>query len=244
MIKPGKVCSQPMKANNTGEININVVGKYFWLTFVFNGSKTSLNLCLRSSIALNLFLIFEIRGVLSLKKSLEGGNQVKQIMHAPWCITGCPSNNFHQGHMQRTSMGGGSKHCFVGNSWWHVKQGSMDMTQSKGIKWKDQQCKQRSGWESLGSATSGARRHESHKRRIITLEENRAKGGTRPPRPVGLPYKMHPRCSSSAGKQLSHLSVCVLEFLVQNHLRLSHPSQVSFAQQNHTLNPLKVHTPK
>jgi hypothetical protein len=32
----------------------------------------------------------------------------------------------------------GSKHCFAGNSWWHVKQGSMDMTQSKGIKWKDQ----------------------------------------------------------------------------------------------------------
>jgi hypothetical protein len=32
----------------------------------------------------------------------------------------------------------GSKHCFVGNSWWHVKQGSMDMTQSKVIKWKDQ----------------------------------------------------------------------------------------------------------
>jgi hypothetical protein len=32
----------------------------------------------------------------------------------------------------------GSKHCFSGNSWWHVKKGSMDMTQSKGIKWKDQ----------------------------------------------------------------------------------------------------------
>jgi hypothetical protein len=32
----------------------------------------------------------------------------------------------------------GNKHCFAGNSWWHVKQGSMDMTQSKGIKWKDQ----------------------------------------------------------------------------------------------------------
>jgi hypothetical protein len=28
-----------MKANNTGETNINVVGKYFRLTFVFNGSK-------------------------------------------------------------------------------------------------------------------------------------------------------------------------------------------------------------
>jgi hypothetical protein len=34
----------------------------------------------------------------------------------------------------------GSKHDFAGNSWWHVKQveqGSMDMTQSKSIKWKD-----------------------------------------------------------------------------------------------------------
>jgi hypothetical protein len=71
MIKPGKACSQIMKTNNTGEINVNVVGKYFRLTFVFNGLKTSLNLCLSFSIALHLFLIFEIRGVLSLKTSLE-----------------------------------------------------------------------------------------------------------------------------------------------------------------------------
>jgi hypothetical protein len=67
MIKPGKVCSQPMKANYTDKIDINVVGKYFRLTFVFNGLKTSLNLCLSFSIALKIFLIFEIRGVLSLK---------------------------------------------------------------------------------------------------------------------------------------------------------------------------------
>jgi hypothetical protein len=67
MIKPGKVCSQLMKENYTGETNINVVGKYFRLTFVFNGSKTYLNLFLSSSIALKIFLIFEIRGVLSLK---------------------------------------------------------------------------------------------------------------------------------------------------------------------------------
>jgi hypothetical protein len=53
-----------MKANNTGETDINVVGKYFHLTFVCNGLKTSLNLCLSSPIALKLFLIFEIRGVL------------------------------------------------------------------------------------------------------------------------------------------------------------------------------------
>jgi hypothetical protein len=56
-----------MKANYTGETDINVVGKYFRLTFVFNGLKTSLNLCLSSSIALEIFLIFEIRGVLNLK---------------------------------------------------------------------------------------------------------------------------------------------------------------------------------
>jgi hypothetical protein len=72
-----------MKANNTGETNMKVVGRYFRLTLVFNALKTSLNLCLSSSIALNLFLIFEIRGILSLKTLLERGNLVKQIMHAP-----------------------------------------------------------------------------------------------------------------------------------------------------------------
>jgi hypothetical protein len=71
MIKPRKVCSQPMKANYTGETDINVVRKYFRLTFVFNGLKTSLNVCLSSSIALEIFLIFEIRGVLSLKHTYK-----------------------------------------------------------------------------------------------------------------------------------------------------------------------------
>jgi hypothetical protein len=66
MIKPGKVCSQPMKANYTGETNINVVGKYFRLTFAFNGLKTSLNLCLSSSIALDIFLIFELEECLAI----------------------------------------------------------------------------------------------------------------------------------------------------------------------------------
>jgi hypothetical protein len=39
MIKPRKACSQLMKAKNTGETNIKVVGKYFQLTFVFNAIK-------------------------------------------------------------------------------------------------------------------------------------------------------------------------------------------------------------
>jgi hypothetical protein len=66
MIKPGKVCSQPMKANYTGETVINVVGKYFRLTFVFNGLKTSLKLCLSSCMALKSILIFELEECLTL----------------------------------------------------------------------------------------------------------------------------------------------------------------------------------
>jgi hypothetical protein len=67
MIKSGKVCSQLMKANNTGETDINVVGKYFRLTFVFNGFKNSLKLCLSSPIALNLFLVSKLEECLALR---------------------------------------------------------------------------------------------------------------------------------------------------------------------------------
>jgi hypothetical protein len=69
-----------MKANDTGETNIKVVGKYFRLTFVFNVLKTPLNLYL---IALILYFIFEIRGVLSIKTCSEGGSLVHLTMHAP-----------------------------------------------------------------------------------------------------------------------------------------------------------------
>jgi hypothetical protein len=80
MIKLGKVFSQLMKANDTVETNIKVVGKYFRQTFVFNSLKTSLNLYL---IDLILFFIFKIRGVLSTKACLEGGNLVNLTIHAP-----------------------------------------------------------------------------------------------------------------------------------------------------------------
>jgi hypothetical protein len=60
MIKPGKVCSQMMKANYTGETDINVVGKYFRLKFVFNGLKTSLNLYLSSLLMVNSCIEFRI----------------------------------------------------------------------------------------------------------------------------------------------------------------------------------------
>jgi hypothetical protein len=83
MIKPGKACSQLMEANDTSKTKIKVVKNIFRLTFVFNALKTSLNLYLNSFQALSLFLIFEIRGVLSVKTCLEGGNLVNLTMHAP-----------------------------------------------------------------------------------------------------------------------------------------------------------------
>jgi hypothetical protein len=55
MIKLGKVCSQLMKANNTGETKIKVVGNFSRLTFVFNALKTPPNLYFNSLISLILF---------------------------------------------------------------------------------------------------------------------------------------------------------------------------------------------
>jgi hypothetical protein len=66
MIKLEKVCSQPMKANYTGETEIDVVEKYFRLTFVFNGLKTSPKLCLSSCMALKNILNFELEESLTL----------------------------------------------------------------------------------------------------------------------------------------------------------------------------------
>jgi hypothetical protein len=67
MIKPGKVCSQLMNANNTGETKIKVVEKYFRLTFVFNALKTPLNLYFKSLISLILFLFSKLEECLVLK---------------------------------------------------------------------------------------------------------------------------------------------------------------------------------
>jgi hypothetical protein len=83
MIKPGKACSQLIEANDTGETNIKVVRNIFRHTFVLNTLKTPLDLYLNSLQALSLFLFLKIRGVLSVKTCLEGGNLVILTMHAP-----------------------------------------------------------------------------------------------------------------------------------------------------------------
>jgi hypothetical protein len=67
MIKPGKVFSQPMKANYTGETDINVVRKYFRLTFVFNGLKHFSKFMLELLHGSEKCFKFRIRGVLNLK---------------------------------------------------------------------------------------------------------------------------------------------------------------------------------
>jgi hypothetical protein len=72
-----------MEANDTGKTKIKVVGNIFRLILVFNALKTPLNLYLNSLIALTLFFIFEIRGVLSIKTCLDGGNLVNLTIHAP-----------------------------------------------------------------------------------------------------------------------------------------------------------------
>jgi hypothetical protein len=122
-----------MKANNTGETNIKVVRKYFRLTFVFNALKTFLNLYFNLVQSLSFFLIFEIRGVLGFKTCLGGGNLVNHA--CPMMHHGLPLQHLLSNHMQSISMGGQPRLCFVGISWMHVRQGSMEVTQSENIKW-------------------------------------------------------------------------------------------------------------
>jgi hypothetical protein len=129
MIKPGKACSQLMEANYTGKTNIKGVRNIFRHTFVFNALKPSLNLCLSSPISRNLCLIFEIRGVISVKTCLEGDNLVNLTIHAP-------PTYFIKPHAKYKHEGV-AKACFVGISWRHVRQGSMEVSQSKNIKWKE-----------------------------------------------------------------------------------------------------------
>jgi hypothetical protein len=72
-----------MKVNNTGETNIKVVRKYFRLTLVFNTLKTPPKFIFELIASFEFIFIFRIRGVLSIKTCLEGGNLVNLTMHAP-----------------------------------------------------------------------------------------------------------------------------------------------------------------
>jgi hypothetical protein len=184
MIKPGKACSQPMKANYTGETDINV-RKYFWLTFVFNGLKTSLNLCLSSCMALkNIFKFQKLEECLTLN-TFKGG-QSSWIDHA--CTIGYHFISFHQVHMQRTSMVG-SKHKLCRNF--------MVACKASGAREHGRDSKH----EASSGRTNNARKWVDESVWAVQLVEHtgrkvaeekwscwkKAKAGrsTRPPRPVG-----------------------------------------------------------
>ena len=99
---------------------------------------------------------------------------------------GMPLQHLSSNHMQRTSMGGGQPRlCFAGISWRHVRQGSMDMTQSKEIKWMDQSCKQRNGREHLGGETPWSTRSQSNKGAWSTLEKIEVGRGSEDPKKKG-----------------------------------------------------------
>jgi hypothetical protein len=68
--------------------------------------------------------------VLSTRACLEGGNLVNLTIHAPWYITGCPSNIFYQTTC-KVQAWGQPRLCFVGISWRHVRQGSMEWVKAK-----------------------------------------------------------------------------------------------------------------
>jgi hypothetical protein len=65
MIKLGKVCSQLMKADDTVETNIKVVGKYFQPTFIFNALKNFSKFIFNSSDF--IFLFSKLEEYLALK---------------------------------------------------------------------------------------------------------------------------------------------------------------------------------
>jgi hypothetical protein len=80
---------------------------------------------------------------------------------------GCPFHIFYQTTC-KDKHGGQQRLYFVGISWMHVRQGSMDMTQGM----KHQVEGPMSGREHLGGATRGARGQESCRGEMIVLEES------------------------------------------------------------------------
>jgi hypothetical protein len=129
-----------------------------------------------------------------------------------------------------------SKPCFAENSWRHVKQrehghDSKQRHQVEGPIMQAKEWMREFGWCNLWSTRAKKSQSEDDHARGKPSQGGHEAAQAGRPRPAGLPSLSTPRCSSLAGKQLSQLSICVLEFVVQNHLRHSHPSQVCFAQQ-------------
>jgi hypothetical protein len=107
---------------------------------------------------------------------LSSPNYTSTLMHH-----GRPLHHLTSQHMQKTSMGG----SFAGFPWRHVRQGGIEVTQSKVIKLETQLCKQRSGRESLVGTTSlWSTWAQSNKEACNTLEKYGDERSSRAPRLV------------------------------------------------------------
>jgi hypothetical protein len=152
---------------------------------------------------------------------LEGGNIVKLIMHVPWCIIGCPFNNFHQDHMQRTSMGGQQAWlcrkfmvaCEASGAREHGHDSKYEASSGRtnnARKWVDESVGRCNSWSTQARKSRMGNDHAGRK--------NWARGAKPPqagrPRPADLAYKWCPPapifCRQVA---LSFLSLCAQVFL-------------------------------
>jgi hypothetical protein len=122
--------------------------------------------------------------------------------------------HFHQTTCKGQAWGQ-PKLCFIGISWKHVRQGSMEVTQSKTIKWRDQSCKQRSGREHLGDATPWSMQSQSNKASMSVLEKAGARRNREDPRTVGPGRPASPLFKTHGAplRQVSHSSSSLFVFM-------------------------------
>jgi hypothetical protein len=112
--------------------------------------------------------------VLSCKTCLEGDNLVNLTMHAPWCITGCPSNIIHQSHVRRTSMGAAKAlFCRKIMEACEAKEHGCDSKQKHQVEGPIMQAKE---WtREFLRCNSWSTRSQSIKVKMSVLEENRSR---------------------------------------------------------------------
>jgi hypothetical protein len=142
---------------------------------------------------------------------LKGGNLVNLTMHAPWCITGCPSNNF-----QTTCKGqawGGSQGFVLqeyhGGMW---GKGAWRWLQEKSSSGRSNNASKGVDENVSMVQPHGARGREATKQAMSTLEKNRARKSREAPRQVGPGWPAYPLRKSLCAHllQVSHLPSSLL----------------------------------
>jgi hypothetical protein len=109
---------------------------------------------------------------------------------------GCPSINFHQGHMQRTNMGGQQAlFCMKFMVACEAREHGHDSKQRHQVEGPIMQAKEwmrEFGWCNLWSTQAGKSQREDHHAKEEPSQGVPAAPQAGRPRPAGLPYKRHP----------------------------------------------------